>query len=251
MIAVALAAQKTLEIQVGVAALRPGGARRGLREDGDIAGTIDHIGLRSTRIRTLDRTIVIVPNSQIANASLETISARDKFWFHPVWASGMKRPPSSFAVVDGIRGLLEKHRSIDRESVRVRFFRLGAFSGRRCLRVSLRPRLEPLEIQEQLLRRDRDRQPSGDRDRVPVADDGRRQRAGRRANRRLCSWSVDTLEQTVKAFLPDGKEASQGLCGASGWGPKLPPSARWRLTRCTRCSAWTLTSADCDAFSAS
>jgi MscS family membrane protein len=155
-IAVALAAQKTLEnLVAGASLLFDQAVRVGdFMKMGDIAGTIDHIGLRSTRIRTLDRTIVIVPNSQIANASLETISARDKFWFHPVVGLRYETTPEQLrAVVDGIRGLLEKHRSIDRESVRVRFFRLGAFS----LDVDVFAYLYArdwnhfLEIQEQLL----------------------------------------------------------------------------------------------------
>lgn len=155
-IAVALAAQKTLEnLVAGASLLFDQAVRVGdFMKMGDIAGTIDHIGLRSTRIRTLDRTIVIVPNSQIANASLETISARDKFWFHPVVGLRYETTPEQLrVVVDGIRGLLEKHRSIDRESVRVRFFRLGAFS----LDVDVFAYLYArdwnhfLEIQEQLL----------------------------------------------------------------------------------------------------
>jgi MscS family membrane protein len=44
-------------------------------------GAVDYIGLRS--IRTVDRTLVTVPNGQIANMSLEILSARDKLWFHP------------------------------------------------------------------------------------------------------------------------------------------------------------------------
>lgn len=130
-IAVALAAQKTLENVIAGASLifdqavRVGDSLR----MGEITGTVEHIGLRSTRIRTLDRTVVSVPNSQIANASLETMSARDKYWFHPV--IGLRYETSADqlqAVVEGIRSLLTSHPLIDRESVRVRFFRLGPFS---------------------------------------------------------------------------------------------------------------------------
>ena len=85
-IAIALAAQKTLEnVIAGASLIFDQAVRVGdFLKMGDVQGTVDHIGLRSTRIRTLDRTIVSVPNSQIANASLETLSERDKFWFHPV-----------------------------------------------------------------------------------------------------------------------------------------------------------------------
>jgi MscS family membrane protein len=77
-IAVALAAQKTLENVIGGLSLIFDRAVRvgDFLKLGDALGTVDSIGLRSTRIRTLDRTILSVPNGQIANASLETLSAR-------------------------------------------------------------------------------------------------------------------------------------------------------------------------------
>jgi MscS family membrane protein len=130
-IAVALAAQKTLEnVIAGASLIFDQAVRVGdVLKMGEFVGTVDHIGLRSTRIRTLDRTVVSVPNSLIANASLETISARDKFWFHPVVGLRYETTPDQLhTVVDGIRQLLMEHASIDRDSVRVRLLRLGAFS---------------------------------------------------------------------------------------------------------------------------
>jgi MscS family membrane protein len=130
-IAVALAAQKTLENVIAGASLVFDQAVRvgDFLRMGTIEGTVDHIGLRSTRIRTLDRTIVSVPNGQIANASLETLSARDKFWFHPEVRLRYDTTPSQLnAVLEGIRQLLEEHSAVDRASIRVRFIRLGAFS---------------------------------------------------------------------------------------------------------------------------
>jgi MscS family membrane protein len=130
-IAVALAAQKTLEnVIAGASLIFDQAVRVGdFLKMGDISGTVDHIGLRSTRIRTLDRTIVSVPNSQIANASIETISARDKFWFHPIVALRYETTPDQLqSVLDGIRRVLREHPSVDTDSVRVRLLRLGALS---------------------------------------------------------------------------------------------------------------------------
>jgi MscS family membrane protein len=130
-IAVALAAQKTLENVIAGASLIFDQAIRvgDVLKVGEITGTIDHIGLRSTRIRTLDRTVVSIPNSQIANASLETLSMRDKYWFHPLVGLRYETSPEQLrAVMDGIRRLLEAHPAVEADSVRVRFFRLGAFS---------------------------------------------------------------------------------------------------------------------------
>ena len=130
-IAVALAAQKTLEnVIAGASLIFDQAVRVGdVLKVGEITGTVDHIGLRSTRMRTPDRTVVSIPNSQIANASLETLSARDKFWFHPVVGLRYETTPEQLrAVLDGLRRLLETHPSVDPDSVRVRFIRLGSFS---------------------------------------------------------------------------------------------------------------------------
>lgn len=80
-IALALGAQKTLEHVFGAFALaidQP--IREGdfIRVEGDLLGTVENIGLRSTRIRTLDRTVVSIPNGKLADMRLETFAARDR-----------------------------------------------------------------------------------------------------------------------------------------------------------------------------
>ena len=128
-IAVALAAQKTLEnVIAGASLIFDQAVRVGdFLKMGEIVGTVDHIGLRSTRIRTLDRTIVSVPNSQIANTSLETLSARDKFWFHPVVGLRYETTPEQLRRSSTASAAAQSQRRRPR-IVRVRFFRLGAFS---------------------------------------------------------------------------------------------------------------------------
>lgn len=130
-IAVALAAQKTLENVIGGVSLIADQAIRvgDFLSLGDVQGTIEEVGLRSTKLRTLDRTLVSLPNGQIANMKLETISVRDKFWFHPV--IGLRYETSSaqlHSVLANVRELLDHHLCIDSRSVRVRLIRLGAFS---------------------------------------------------------------------------------------------------------------------------
>ena len=130
-IAVALAAQKTLEnVIAGASLIFDQAVRVGdFLRVGQIDGTVTHIGLRSTRIRTIDRTIVTVPNSQIANVSLETLSARDKFWFHHAVGLRYETTPDQLrAVLDAIRRRLHEHDSVEDDSVRVRFVRLGPYS---------------------------------------------------------------------------------------------------------------------------
>jgi len=130
-IAIALAAQKTLEnVIAGISIIADQAVRVGdSLKVGDTVGTVEDVGLRSTRIRTLDRTIVCVPNGQIANMSLETFSVRDKCWFHPV--VGLRYDTNSIqlrSIVTNIRRLLTEDSRVDSTSVRVRFLRMGAFS---------------------------------------------------------------------------------------------------------------------------
>jgi MscS family membrane protein len=130
-IAVALAAQKTLEnVIAGASLIFDQAVNVGdFLKMNDVVGTVDRIGLRSTRIRTLDRTIISVPNSVIAGASVETFSARDMFWFHPVIGLSYETTPAQLRIVlDGLRQLLRQHQFVDSNAVRVRFFRLGTSS---------------------------------------------------------------------------------------------------------------------------
>ena len=130
-IAVALAAQKTLEnVIAGISLIADHAVHVGdTLKLGDIVGAVEDVGLRSTRIRTMDRTVVSVPNGQIANMSLETLSARDKFWFHPLVGLRYETTPAQLrSIVTGVRELLTAHPKLDSLSVRVNFLRLGASS---------------------------------------------------------------------------------------------------------------------------
>ena len=88
-IAVALAAQKTLEnVIAGISLILDKAVRIGdVMKMGDLIGRVDHIGLRSTRIRTSDRTVVSVPNSQIANANIESCPRETNSGFTRWWTS--------------------------------------------------------------------------------------------------------------------------------------------------------------------
>jgi MscS family membrane protein len=130
-IAVALAAQKTLEnVIAGISLIADQAVRVGdSLKLGEIVGTVEDVGLRSTRIRTLDRTLVSVPNGQIANMSLETLSARDKFWFHPIIGLRYETTAERLrSIMADTSKLLTDHSYIDSESVRVRFLRIAPSS---------------------------------------------------------------------------------------------------------------------------
>lgn len=79
-LAVALAGQKTIENLFGafsIGADQPFRQGDVIRVD-DLVGTVEAIGLRSTKIRTLDRTLISIPNGKLAEMRLESLSARDR-----------------------------------------------------------------------------------------------------------------------------------------------------------------------------
>lgn len=85
-IALALGAQKTVENLVGsvtVIADRPVQVGDFCRV-GDVVGTVEDVGIRSTRIRTNERTIVTIPNGDFAARQIENFSSRERYLFNPV-----------------------------------------------------------------------------------------------------------------------------------------------------------------------
>jgi MscS family membrane protein len=155
-IAVALAAQKTLENVIGGVtlifdrALNVGDALKW----GEVVGTVEDVGMRSTRLRTLDRTVLSIPNGQVSAVTLENLSVRDKFWLHPMVSLRYDTTTSQMdSVLQGIRGLLAKEPRIEQTSARVRFLRFGVSS----LDIEIfayflsRNYEEFLEVQEKLL----------------------------------------------------------------------------------------------------
>jgi MscS family membrane protein len=122
-IAVALAAQKTLENVLGAFAL---GIDQPLRE-GDLVkvdqtvGTVERIGLRSTRVRTLDRTLVAIPNGKLADSVIERFSARDRYRFDVQFRLGLATTGAQLrAIRERIERLLADHPArADAEAPRV------------------------------------------------------------------------------------------------------------------------------------
>lgn len=160
-IAVALAAQKTLENVIGGASLIMDEAVRAgdFFKMGDVTGTVEAIGLRSTRVRTLDRTVVTIPNGLMATMVLENFSARDSFWLRHLVGLRHNTPPSVLnQVLDDVRHLLNQDGRVLPSSTRVRLLRLGRSSLELEIfaYVLAREWSHFLEIQEDLLKRIRE-----------------------------------------------------------------------------------------------
>ncbi len=130
-LALALGAQKTLENVFGAFALA---VDQPIREGDfvrieDFVGTVETIGLRSTRIRTLDRTLISIPNGKLAEMRLETFAARDRVRLqitiglrYGTTAAQMKQ------VMDGFRQALRAQAALWPDSVSVHFVSLGESS---------------------------------------------------------------------------------------------------------------------------
>jgi MscS family membrane protein len=123
-LAVALAAQKTLENFFGGVSVI--GDRPVLVGDfcrvGDQVGTVEDIGLRSTRIRTLDRTVLTVPNSQFSTMTLENFAKRDKMWFHPTF--NIRRDATAAQikqVMESFKRILGEHPKVEIGGYPIRF----------------------------------------------------------------------------------------------------------------------------------
>jgi len=76
-LAVALAAQETLQHFIGALAIfadKPFQLGETIRLENGTVGTIEKIGLRSTQIRTLDGLLLIIPNKRLADSPLENLT---------------------------------------------------------------------------------------------------------------------------------------------------------------------------------
>lgn len=130
-IALALAAQKTLEdLFGGIAIITRRAARVGdFCQLADKVGTIEDIGLGSTRVRTLDRTIVTIPNGKVSQMSLENYSMREKIWFHHIFGLPYDTSPEQVrAVLRQVTDMLRTDRWVERESARIRLIAFGPSS---------------------------------------------------------------------------------------------------------------------------
>ena len=122
-LAIGFGAQKTIEnLFGGVSVLGDEVFRVGdVCRFGDRTGVVEDIGLRSTRIRTEERTLLAIPNGTVATINLENLTRRDKILFKTTLGL---RPESKADhvrfVLSEIRRLLYSHAKVETKTVRVR-----------------------------------------------------------------------------------------------------------------------------------
>jgi MscS family membrane protein len=130
-LALALAAQKTVENLFGTMSI---GLDQPMNEGdfvriGDQVGTVEKIGLRSTRLRTLDRTVITIPNGQLADLKIESFSVRDRIrlacTIGVVYDTSVEQMRG---VLAGLEQVLRGHPKIWPDAVIVRFKEFGESS---------------------------------------------------------------------------------------------------------------------------
>lgn len=122
-LAIGFGAQKTIEnLFGGVSVLADEVFRVGdVCRFGDRTGVVEDIGLRSTRIRTDERTLLAIPNGTVATINLENLSRRDKILFKTSLnlRSETKADHLRF-ILSEVRRLLYSHPRVESNTVRVR-----------------------------------------------------------------------------------------------------------------------------------
>jgi MscS family membrane protein len=130
-LALALAAQKTVEnLFGGVSVILDQPVRVGdFCRFGGRVGTVEEVGLRSTRIRTLDRTVVSIPNAEFSALQLENFSRRDRIRLHTMLGLRYETTPDQLRrVLADIGRLLREDPRVDPDPARIRFVGFGAYS---------------------------------------------------------------------------------------------------------------------------
>jgi MscS family membrane protein len=122
-IAIALAAQKTIENLFGGVSLVSDEVFRvgDVCKLGDRVGTIEDIGLRSTRIRTKERSELSIPNGTLAAMNIENLSRRDKILLEKfIWVRVETTPEQLRRILERSREFIEAHARLTHPDSRIR-----------------------------------------------------------------------------------------------------------------------------------
>jgi MscS family membrane protein len=92
-------------------------------------GVVEDIGLRSTRLRTLERTLLLIPNGIMASATVENLRFRDKYLCQQILRLRYDLSPDHVRyVLEEIRRLLLDNPKVEDSSARARFLRFADYA---------------------------------------------------------------------------------------------------------------------------
>lgn len=96
---------------------------------GDIEGTVEDVGFRTTRVRRFDQALVTVPNSQFINTGIINYSAMKKrrinFYLGITYGTSVSKVKE---VVAGIKNIIDEDKKFDHSFYMVKFTEFGAYS---------------------------------------------------------------------------------------------------------------------------
>jgi MscS family membrane protein len=122
-LAVALGAQKTLEnIVGGVSLLMDKAVHVGdFCEIGGKLGTVEDIGLRSIKLRTLDQNVLVVPNGALASMQFQNMKKRPKLLLNQNFSLRIETTVEQLrSVLDRVQSMLNEHPMIESGTSRLR-----------------------------------------------------------------------------------------------------------------------------------
>jgi MscS family membrane protein len=122
-LATALAAQKTFENLIGgVSLLMDKAVQVGdFCQIGDQLGTVEDIGLRSLKLRTLDQNLSVVPNGSLAQMQFQNMARRSKLLINQTFSLRIETQAEQLRfVLDRVQSMLDQHPAIEPGSCRVR-----------------------------------------------------------------------------------------------------------------------------------
>jgi MscS family membrane protein len=127
-LAIALASQSTLENFIGGVILYADQPVRigDFCSFGGQAGTVENVGLRSVKVRTLGRSLITIPNADFARLQLENLSERDRILLREELCVAYETTQAQLErLLEGLRTMAAEHPRIADDPLRVRFTGFG------------------------------------------------------------------------------------------------------------------------------
>jgi MscS family membrane protein len=131
-LALALAAQDTVKNLFGSLTIildRPFEIGDDVKIGSDIEGTVEHVGFRSTRIRTYEHTLITVPNGNLISANVDNLGKRNFRRYRTILQLGMTTDPALVVTFcEGLKELVKQHPNTRKDSDYAGLFDVGAHS---------------------------------------------------------------------------------------------------------------------------
>ena len=96
---------------------------------GNTLGIVEEIGVRATQVRTLENTVVTVPNGEFSKLHLENYTLRENVWFHPKISLPYETTREQISkITNGIEDMLRNHPEVLDDPIQVYFTEIGDYS---------------------------------------------------------------------------------------------------------------------------